>query len=620
MKKNVLCFLLMIFSTSIFAQLPVQGTSFQVCPDVVEFYTFTLPTGCSPVQQGWIISGNTGTNIYTSNGQVYTAAVTWSKNERLGYVQFGFNRPTSGGPVLEYSQTLRPEIRSVGGITPTLVQLSALNYCERDVIVLTSNQINLKWASLYEWTLPNGWTINGPVGGSDIVVRVPNDCVGGTISVRARSSNLCSPIFGPYHYSNTASFTLTRQGGLTLTPPTPTYQAQCEVTAPVTFTAGGLGACVSSYQWTYPSGYTVSGSSNSASIVLVPSGTTADAGNIKVTATLSCGNVFTQSYPITFNSTPVKGNPIISGPSGFCSGGFGSYGLSRVLPAGATITWAVTGGLTIASGQNTPTVGVVGYGSGTVGATITTSCGTSQIGAFTVVVTVRPGLGVNYTRSSGISQPLFLYAPSDTGVPNPNNICLGYTSGGYLMASVNSGVVIFTAISGLTLSYRDNRSAYLNIFPGAIGIARVTATNSCGTDTQIMAFTIINCGSPTNPSDPTSPADPCNIQQKLYNISPNPASEQIKIGIAVGTSERPKEVVCPIYSPKINAMNAVINSKDGITFSEVNIYNNFGILVLSKETNKAKEFVIPLQTLKVGLYLVQIREGEHVERHQIIIE
>ena len=104
----------------------------------------------------------------------------------------------------------------------------------------------------------------------------------------------------------------------------------------------------------------------------------------------------------------------------------------------------------------------------------------------------------------------------------------------------------------------------------------------------------------------------------LYNISPNPASEQIKISVALGTAERPIPVECPTNPiPKINAM---LNSKDGITFSEVNIYNSFGILVLSQKMDKAKEFVVPLAELRAGLYLVQISEGEHTERHQIIIE
>ncbi len=136
---------------------------------------------------------------------------------------------------------------------------------------------------------------------------------------------------------------------------------------------------------------------------------------------------------------------------------------------------------------------------------------------------------------------------------------------------------------------------------------------------------MVNCGIPNPPGDP-NPTDPCNNPPtwnkiKLYNISPNPASEQIKITVALGTTEKPIPIECPTnpnpYPPKIKKM---LDSKEGITFSEVNIYNNFGMLVLSEQRSKAKEFSIPLGKLKKGLYLVQISEGEHTERHQIIIE
>ena len=60
--------------------------------------------------------------------------------------------------------------------------------------------------------------------------------------------------------------------------------------------------------------------------------------------------------------------------------------------------------------------------------------------------------------------------------------------------------------------------------------------------------------------------------------------------------------------------------KDGITFSGVSIYNHFGTLVFSQQIDKAKELTIPLKDLRAGLYLVQITEGEHSERHQIIVE
>ncbi len=314
------------------------------------------------------------------------------------------------------------------------------------------------------------------------------------------------------------------------------------------------------------------------------------------------------------NAVPIANlsNVSISGLSTFCNGGSVTYRFSQILPAGATITWKVIGDISLIGGQGTPIANVSAFGNGaaTIQATIT-NCGVSYpIPAFNIFVNLPPGLEVNYIYNNGSRIPVDL--------SSTNNLCLGYTSRGYLVATVSpSSSVTFTAISGLTIAYRDGRSAYFTLLPGAsVGRVRVFATNPCGTDTQAMAFQIANCGIPNYPGDP-NPTDPCNNPPRLYNISPNPATfGQIKIG----TAERPMEVVCPVYSPKINAMNAVINSKDGITFSEVNIYNSFGMLVLSKLTNKAKEFVIPLNELRAGLYLVQISEGEHTERHQIIIE
>ncbi len=319
---------------------------------------------------------------------------------------------------------------------------------------------------------------------------------------------------------------------------------------------------------------------------------------------------------ILYGNAPVS---IISGTTNFCSGNSGFYSLSQV-PLGATITWQVTGAISLVSGQFTPNISVLtsGSGNGTVQATITTCASSYQTAAFNVFVNSR-GLEVNYIYNNGSSIRLNL-SNQVGGVSYVNNLCLGYTSNGYLVATIPSGSsVTFTALSGLTTAYRNATSVYFTLSPGGSGIGyiRVTSTSVCGIDTQEMAFRITNCGTPSYPGDP-NPTDPCNNPPRLYNISPNPASEQIKIGIA---DRGVIPIQCPTNpNPKINAMNAVIDSKEGITFSEVNIYNSFGMLVLSKQTNKAKEFTIPLKTLKTGLYLVQISEGEHVERHQVIIE
>ncbi len=115
-----------------------------------------------------------------------------------------------------------------------------------------------------------------------------------------------------------------------------------------------------------------------------------------------------------------------------------------------------------------------------------------------------------------------------------------------------------------------------------------------------------------NFDDPTN-LNPCSNVSRLYNISPNPASEQIKIVV----SEKTSLIDCLALNPKIKS---IIDSQNGITFSEVNIYNSVGTLVLSKQMNKAEEFTLPLKELAAGLYLVQITEGEYTEKHKIIVE
>ena len=99
--------------------------------------------------------------------------------------------------------------------------------------------------------------------------------------------------------------------------------------------------------------------------------------------------------------------PFISGTSTFCVGGAGSYTVSPI-PAGATVNWQVTGGITLISPQGALTAVVLGnwYGRATIQATIT-YCGASyQTPQFSVFVTNKPNLDVNYVYNNGSSTPL----------------------------------------------------------------------------------------------------------------------------------------------------------------------------------------------------------------------
>ena len=138
-----------------------------------------------------------------------------------------------------------------------------------------------------------------------------------------------------------------------------------------------------------------------------------------------------------------------------------------------------------------------------------------------------------------------------------------------------------------------------------IGYLKASANNGCGTDSKIFAFRQVNCGTGGGGGTP----DPCSTAKAVnyFKISPNPASDVINIGVG----DRP----VPIFCPSLRALN----TESGIIFSQVNIYNHLGTLVKSQETKNTKNVSISITDLVEGLYLVEIKQGDYLERQQIIV-
>ena len=131
-------------------------------------------------------------------------------------------------------------------------------------------------------------------------------------------------------------------------------------------------------------------------------------------------------------------------------------------------------------------------------------------------------------------------------------------------------------------------------------IFKAITSNDCGVFVNYFAFKQSSCGTTT---------DPC-ANAKAFVISPNPTSGQIRITVD-------PNLLPPTTCP---TAKAVYNSKEGFTFSQVNIYNNLGTLVLSQKTSKAKQATINLNGIVAGSYMVEIIEGDYVERQQIIVQ
>lgn len=238
-----------------------------------------------------------------------------------------------------------------------------IDYCTEDIVYLNVPQMFVKGTGgldeppktevAYVWTLPSGWE-DISTGATGVVIRyesyiniTPTKCaVPGKVRVEGTIRDYC----GSSALSSAAEISLNGADPIVTIGPESGYSgpAACK-TDPVTFTAtmNYALACVSNYTWQFPLGWKwlnpstniyesspVSTTSNT--IDLTPSGSSADAGAIKVSAKFSCGNMITSgNYNAVFNE------PYISGPDIICPIG-GEFELMNVVAGpGVTINWSV---------------------------------------------------------------------------------------------------------------------------------------------------------------------------------------------------------------------------------------------------------------------------------------
>lgn len=317
---------------------------------------------------------------------------------------------------------------------------------------------------------------------------------------------------------------------------------------------------------------------------------------------------------ILYGSTPSI--PLgITGPDPLCSNSIGSYTISS-LPCNSSVKWSLS--------------------SNSIGATISTTVGnttsitipsTSQNAILTLTanitgisnpITKQIYIGAPYfdaTYKNGVTagNPVAIYFPNQGNNNLFNNVCIGYggvpnvyidgqpSGANNINWSVPNGYA--TTAFSLYTGY-GNRAYFAWNYGGSTppGYIQARVSNGCGTYSQIFAFKQVNCGTPAG--------DPCPQAKGLnyYTISPNPASDNIKIGIA----NKPAPINC-------NNLKA-LTTTNGIIFSVVNVYDNVGTLVKSYKTKAAKTATIQIGNLIAGSYLVEIIQEDYSEKQQIIIQ
>jgi subtilisin family serine protease len=306
----------------------------------------------------------------------------------------------------------------------------------------------------------------------------------------------------------------------------------------------------------------------------------------------------------------------ITGSDPLCSSG-STYFLNGI-PCNSTVTWSVTsnaGGNPSLSNTSGSSTSIILPSNFPISASIILSATISGI-TNPITKTIfygQPGFGATYKNGVTSGNPVAIYFPSQGNNNTFNNVCIGY--GGVpnvyidgqpygtnnLTWSVPNGYA--TSAFSLYTGY-GNRTYFAWNYGGTTppGYIQGTVNNSCGTYSQIFAFQQVNCGTPGG--DPCTQAKGVNY----FTISPNPAIDIIKIGIA----NKPPPIKC-------NNLRA-LNTSNGIVFSTVNVYNNVGTLVKSYNTKNAKAATIQIGNLIAGSYLVEIIQSDYIEKQQIILQ
>lgn len=214
----------------------------------------------------------------------------------------------------------------------------------------------------------------------------------------------------------------------------------------------------STYNWTLPSGCTITAGTGTNSIT-VSIGTTTISGNVTVAGANNCFTGTTSSLSITVNTLPT-GLSAITGANTICQSQTASFSVTTNASA-TSYSWTVPSGATIQSGAGTNSIIVLfsTAGSGTISVSGVNSCGNGSASTLSVNVTAVP---VSPTISAG----------GPTSFCTGGNVSLSFTS--------SAGIVYQWLKDGLAISGATS-SPYVASTTGNYSLAaydKQTITNS----------------------------------------------------------------------------------------------------------------------------------------------
>lgn len=411
-------------------------------------------------------------------------------------------------------------------------------------------------ATSYTWTLPSGW--NGTSTSNSITV-IPGNA-GGVISVTA--NNACGSSIARTFTTIVTTLpaqpgTITMTGGIAKICPGNVR----------TYTTSGPAGTV--FNWTPPTGATITSGQGTASITVNYTAAFITSGTLSVVATNNCGNSTARTLTITRN-TPGTPGAMTGTNIGLCGATNIIYSVPNV--SGMTYTWTVPAGVTIVSGQGSNSI-AVNFPStnltGSISVRANNACGAGAQRSITV--RTIPATPTSITGNTVVCPNTAGNAFSITPIASASNYTWNAPAGSTITAD---GI---TSASNTITTTATSASVNLGALTATSRI-QVRANNSCGSS----SYRNLNLTQGT-----------CRIADEINNgmiVQPNPAHDKTTVVFS---------------SEKTASLRVYVRNISGKT-----IYS--GSYNCIKGNN---QFEIDLKGYSKGIYIISL-EGIEMNKHQ----
>ena len=574
-------------------------------------YNWTLPTGA-------FITNGTNTNTITVSFASTGGTIQVTPGNTCGN-----SAPSSKTVTLN---TIPAAAGTITGNSTNCVNATGITYSIPAIATATS----------YNWTLPTGASITNGTNTNSITVSFAS--TGGTIQVTP--GNTCGN-------SAPGSKTITLNNVPTAAGTITGNTTNCVNATGVTYSIPAI-ATATTYNWTLPTGASITNGANTNSIT-VSFATTG--GTIQVTPVNTCGNGTASSTSIILNTTPAAAGAI-SGPATPCTGTAGiSYSIPAIAAASA-YAWSLPAGAVITGGANTNSITVtLGSAGGTIQVIPSNNCGVATGSTKTITLNTPPGAAGTITgtasacaNSSGITYSIAAVAnatsyaweiPATATITqgnNTNSITVTFsTQGGTIqVAPMNTCGSGTSSSQTVTITPIGTSPCLLPITSAITGPASVTAnqqnvtysvsnTNGSTYTWSVPAGATIVSGQGTNTIVVSfgSTGGTVSVQETNGFGSGTAVSKDVAISTTTDINAEAAAAAVYIYPNPSTSYSVVKIKTPSATNVDISVIDVSGVILQSLTYQSDGDIIIGAD-LSAGVYIIQVKINQQTSIHRLI--